>query len=211
MKTRRLRERTTAHVEVKFFDINSTRSTQLSTPLKLTFAKIKVADEAMSVSSRGPFTPQHFSNDFSYFPTTSTTSVVSMESNCETVPAPFFSQAPLMSTAPLSVTVTSAPHVPEHELRLGAPPPKYAMCSNHHSMFAHHQASDSDMTASQHKPFSLGKAYYKNLTDNFYPSSAPPDGSHFINRFNVSFKSLSLELLILGLVEGGPYCLISTP
>ncbi|VDD77263.1 unnamed protein product [Mesocestoides corti] len=139
----------------------------------------------MSVS-RGPFAPQHLSKDYFFQGDTTpvTPMTCSVGGSCGGQFYCVTSASQEMSTAPLSVAVTSAPHIVDPGSGVGAPPPKYAISSSH-TVYAH-QTSESDMNISQLEPFALNKTYYKNYVDDYYPSSAPPDASHFVNRPNVS-------------------------
>ena len=64
------------------------------------------------------------------------------------------------------------------------PPPRFGIASSQ-PVYAH-QVSESYAGISRIEPFSNLE---RNLVDNFYPASAPPDASHCLPGFNVSLPN----------------------
>ena len=144
----------------------------------------------MSVS-RGPFPPQPFTNDYSLQgdpPIGSCDPGSSGAGGCDDCGGLCLNLISKASAPPpsLSVTMSSARHIMASESSVDPPPPRCAVISSH-SAYAH-QISESHANISQMEPYpSLER---NNLVDNFYPSSAPPDASHYLVGFNVSLHSL---------------------
>lgn len=147
----------------------------------------------MSIS-HGPFALQHFSND--YFLQGDTVPVSSMSCSsssggcggcggCGGQGLNLTTQAAVIPET-IGVAVTSTNQILTSESDAGVPPPKYAISSSP-PVYAHQVSESHTNIPLNMETYSLEKTYYKNLVDTFYPSSAPPDASHCMTSFPVSY------------------------